>query len=322
MNADHSALESAPSSVPAGAMGSPYRRSAAARYGVAIIAVMIAFAIRYGYSVFGDVADRLVFTFFVPAAIVAAWYGGLGPGILATLAGLVIGDYFFMSARVAWWPLKMREAMAIGVYGVTTLLCVVLCETLHKRIRGFEHALMHERHHDHLTLPVMAQEFADFLTRYYLQASSRNYAYQSWPLRRSFVLRYAVTIVAVMLAFGFRYWLFGTADHRFPFIFFVPAAMIAAWYGGMAAGLLATAAGLMLGDYFFLSEHEAMGAVRENERMSIGMYAVTTTLCVMLFENLHDRIRRLEHAFDRVRHHTHPHDVVASARPQDATAAH
>ena len=96
---------------------------------------------------------------------------------------------------------------------------------------------------------------------------------------------------------------FGTDDHRFPFIFFVPAAMIAAWYGGMAPGLVATVGGLLLGDYFFLSSHEALGAVREGERMGIGLYAVTTTLCVMLFENLHNRIRRLEHALERARHH-------------------
>jgi len=79
--------------------------------------------------------------------------------------------------------------------------------------------------------------------------------------------------------------------------------MIATWYGGMAPGLLATAAGLMLGDYFFLSAHEAMGLVRESERLAIGLYAVTTTLCVMLFENLHVHISRLDHALGRARQH-------------------
>lgn len=114
--------------------------------------------------------------------------------------------------------------------------------------------------------------------------------------------RYGVAAFAVLVAFALRYWIFGTADHHFPFIFFVPAAMVAAWYGGMGPGLLATATGLMLGDYFFLHEHEALGPVRENERLAIGLYAVTTTLCVMLFEHLHTRIRRLEHALERARH--------------------
>jgi K+-sensing histidine kinase KdpD len=126
-----------------------------------------------------------------------------------------------------------------------------------------------------------------------------------WPARRPFVRRYGLAVGVVVFAFGLRYLIFDTTDHRFPFIFFVPAAMIAAWYGGMAPGLLATAGGLLLGDFFFLSSHEALGPVREGERMAIGLYAVTTTLCVMLFENLHNRIRRLEHALERARHHHH-----------------
>ena len=132
------------------------------------------------------------------------------------------------------------------------------------------------------------------------------YPDRDWPFGRPFVARYGVAVGVTMLAFALRFWIFGTQDHRFPFIFFVPAAMIAAWYGGMGPGLLATAAGLLLGDFFFLSAHEALGPVRENERLSIGLYAVTTTLCVMLFENLHNRIRRLQHALERARHHHHP----------------
>jgi K+-sensing histidine kinase KdpD len=141
--------------------------------------------------------------------------------------------------------------------------------------------------------------------------------HRNWPFRRSRTVRYGIAVALVLLAFALRYWIFGTHDHRFPFIFFVPAAMIAAWYGGMAPGLLATAAGLMLGDYFFLSDHEALGLVREAERVAIGLYAVTTTLCVMLFENLHNHIRRLEHALERALHHLHkPHpDIPSDAAP-------
>jgi K+-sensing histidine kinase KdpD len=120
--------------------------------------------------------------------------------------------------------------------------------------------------------------------------------------RHSAVACYGIAIAVVLIAFGLRFIYFGTLDKRFPFIFFVPAAMIAAWYGGLGPGLFATAAGLMLGDYFFLSEHTALGAVRDSERLAIGLYAVTTSLCVLLFEHLHGVIRRLEHAFDRARH--------------------
>lgn len=295
----------------------PYRRSAAKRYLVAILAVAVAFSARY--MIYDDLQNRLVFTFFVPAAIVAVWYGGVGPGMLATVLGMLIGDYFFMRPRYAFWPLGVRESMAIGAYTVTTMLCVVWCERLHRRVRHFEHALDHARHQHSVKLYPEAQKFADYLSHYYAQADHRNYAYNAWPFRRSFAIRYGMAIGVVVLAFVLRYSLFGTQDHRFPFLFFVPAAMTAAWFGGMAPGLLATAAGLVLGDYFFLSEHEAMGAVRESERISIGLYAVMTTLCVMLFENLHDRIRRLEHAFDHARHR-HPLPITGASASDTASA--
>lgn len=144
------------------------------------------------------------------------------------------------------------------------------------------------------------------------------YPHRDWPFRRPLAARYGVAVGLVVFAFALRYWMFGTDDHRYPFIIFVPAAMIAAWYGGMGPGLLATAAGLLLGDYFFLSSHEALGPVRERERIAIGLYAVITTLCVMLFANLHNRIRRLEHALERARHHHHypkPHPDASMSPP-------
>jgi K+-sensing histidine kinase KdpD len=296
----------------------PYRRSAAKRYSVAVLAVLLAFAARY--VIYGDLQNRLVFTFFVPAAMVAVWYGGVGPGILATVLGMLFGDFFFMQARFALWPLGVRASMAIGGYAVTTMLCVMWCERLHSRIRHFEHALDHAWHQHSIKLHADAQEFADYLIHYYSRADHRIYAYNSWPFRRSFAMRYGMAVGVVMLAFVLRYWLFGTQDHRFPFLFFVPAAMTAAWFGGMAPGLLATAAGLVLGDYFFLSEHQAMGAVAETERISIGLYAVMTTLCVMLFENLHDRIRRLEHAFDHARHRR-PMPLTDASAPGSSAVA-
>ncbi len=123
----------------------PFRRSALMRYGVAVLVVAAAFLARYVF--YGDIQNRLAFTFFVPAALIAAWYGGLGPGILATGLGLFLGSYFFLLPRIEMWPPGARELMAFTAYTITTTLCVVLCENLHKRIRRLEHALDDERHH-------------------------------------------------------------------------------------------------------------------------------------------------------------------------------
>jgi K+-sensing histidine kinase KdpD len=113
--------------------------------------------------------------------------------------------------------------------------------------------------------------------------------------------RYAVAVVAVAVAFGLRYGIYGTFDHRIPFGFFTTSTLIAAWYGGLGPGMLAALSGLLLGDYFFLPPHQSdSGSLGEVERTAIGSYAMTNTLIVVLFWRLHSRLRELE---DQVRKH-------------------
>ncbi len=112
--------------------------------------------------------------------------------------------------------------------------------------------------------------------------------------RPSHLQRYVVAVVAVAAAFLLRYTIYGTLDHRLPFAFFIPATLIAAWYGGLGPGFLAAVAGLLLGDFFFLPPHEAGAAMSEAARTAIGVYAMTSTLIVVLFWNLHTRLRDCE----------------------------
>jgi K+-sensing histidine kinase KdpD len=106
--------------------------------------------------------------------------------------------------------------------------------------------------------------------------------------------RYAVAIGAVAIAFTLRYGLYGTLDSRLPFSFFIPATIIAAWFGGLGPGLLAALAGLLLGDYFFLPPHEAGAVMGEAERTVIGLYAMNSALIVLLFWHLHARLQERE----------------------------
>ena len=105
---------------------------------------------------------------------------------------------------------------------------------------------------------------------------------------------YLVAVVVVAVAFGLRFGLYGGLNNRLPFAFFLPAAMIAAWYGGLGPGMLAAAAGLLLGDYFFLPPHHAWGPLGESEQTAVGVYAVTSTLSVILIGNLLNRLRNLQ----------------------------
>ena len=59
--------------------------------------------------------------------------------------------------------------------------------------------------------------------------------------------------------------------------------------------------------------------MRDTERLSIGLYAVTSAMCVLLLENLHDHILRLEHTIERAEQHYHSaHLQVADAAPAGA----
>jgi K+-sensing histidine kinase KdpD len=277
----------------------PYRRSWLHRYGLALIAVVVAVASRQ--LMHSDNSYGLVFAFFVPAAMVSVWYGGLGPGLCATVVGLLVGDYFFLPPVFSLWPLGGGDLMGLTVYAVTTAVCVVLCENLHHHVRRYERMLERERHHPLASAAPPGDQLMPIRP-----------AHRVWPFHRTALMRYGVAVVVVAAAFALRYWMFEPSSHRFPFIIFVPAAIVATWYGGIMPGLLATAAGLMLGDSFFLSEHEPLGPVREGERMLTGLYAITTTLCVMLFESLHNRVRRLQHALDHARHHRRQHSNVGT----------
>src|SRR5687768_3398704 len=108
----------------------------------------------------------------------------------------------------------------------------------------------------------------------------------------SIVEKYTVAVVLIGVAFSLRYTLYGTLDNRLPFSFFIPATIIAAWYGGLGPGMLAAVGGLILGDYFFLPPHRADGPMMgEAERTAIGMYAMIVTLVVVLFWHLHSQLR-------------------------------
>lgn len=113
--------------------------SISARYAVAIAAIVAAFALRYGLH--DTLANRIPFAFFTLATLIAAWYGGLGPGLLAAVGGLALSDYFFLPPHSPEGGLGETERTAIGIYAITNTLIVVLFWHLHTRLRDVEDRL-------------------------------------------------------------------------------------------------------------------------------------------------------------------------------------
>jgi signal transduction histidine kinase len=80
------------------------------RYFVAIAATAVVFTARYLLEpALGDVAPLVMFTLSVT---VSAWYGGFGPGLLATALSLLLGDYFFIAESIAE---RIEEALFLGI---------------------------------------------------------------------------------------------------------------------------------------------------------------------------------------------------------------
>src|SRR5262245_42423148 len=81
--------------------------SKSSQYFVAIAATAVAFTARFVLEpALGDVAPLLVFTLSV---VVAAWYGGLGPGLLATALGALLGIYFFIEPLYSFHAKNFAE---------------------------------------------------------------------------------------------------------------------------------------------------------------------------------------------------------------------
>lgn len=96
------------------------------RYVVALAAVAGAFAARLILEpILGEVAPLLLFSL---AVVVASWYGGLGPGLVATLAGVFIGDFFFIEPLYTFHIAgrTLARQTELGLFIVTGTLVSVL----------------------------------------------------------------------------------------------------------------------------------------------------------------------------------------------------
>jgi PAS domain S-box-containing protein len=118
------------------------------RYGVAVLAVGVAFAIKLLLDplIEQDVPFLLVFG----AIMVSAWYGGLGPGLLATVAAGLTTDYFFLDPKgtVSGFSLETVPLLVFFLEG--TLVCLLVEALRAARSRAEGSTLEAERQREHL----------------------------------------------------------------------------------------------------------------------------------------------------------------------------
>jgi K+-sensing histidine kinase KdpD len=84
------------------------------RYGISLASVGLAFLVA---SLLPSRADPSHFTLFFAATMISAWFGGLGPELLATVLSALSLDYFFF-APIHSITLDWRAVLRLGVFSI------------------------------------------------------------------------------------------------------------------------------------------------------------------------------------------------------------
>ncbi|HEX8652237.1 MAG TPA: PAS domain S-box protein [Pyrinomonadaceae bacterium] len=110
-------------------------RSIAMRYGIALLSVVLAVILTMPL---GQLASRMPFALFFAAVMLSAWYGGAGPGLLATALSLILSAYFFVPPQYSL-NIGLYGAVQLGVFLMVALFINLLTaarmraqENLHK----------------------------------------------------------------------------------------------------------------------------------------------------------------------------------------------
>ncbi|MBD2034925.1 PAS domain S-box protein [Leptolyngbya sp. FACHB-321] len=114
-------------------------------------------------------------------------------------------------------------------------------------------------------------------------------------------LRYGVALFCVLLALvlmlGLGSWMpIGSS----PFLVFFAAVMVSAWYGGLGAGLCATAIAALAATYFFLPPIYVLRVSAPGDLVRLGIFVLTSLLLVSLSSTRRELVRALRHERDLI----------------------
>ena len=106
------------------------RRHPLAAYGVAVLATAVSLLIRWPlWPVLGSAVPQM--TFF-PAVMIAAYFGGFWPGVLATVLSAFTANYFIAERPSALHFSHTNEVAALILFILVGTIISALCESLHR----------------------------------------------------------------------------------------------------------------------------------------------------------------------------------------------
>jgi PAS domain S-box-containing protein len=76
--------------------------------------------------------EAIPFALFFPAVVLSAWYGGLGPGVVATLLSAALGKWFFMPLTHSWTMENAGTFLSLVTFLFSASIIVLAIERMHK----------------------------------------------------------------------------------------------------------------------------------------------------------------------------------------------
>ena len=121
------------------------------RYGIAFLFTGAALLCRVPFWSF--LGASIPFTFFWPAIMFTAWYGGFGPGVLATLLSTLAGAYFIFEPQFSFVVANPVDRVGIVLFALLGVLISWLVSRIRRRIdeRTTKLIELNQRVHDRTT---------------------------------------------------------------------------------------------------------------------------------------------------------------------------
>jgi len=289
--------------------------------GLGFLAALLGYS--YGVSVFyspapGSNPMGLPTALAGTAAAVGLWLARPGPRLLAVLggeqAGSLMARHFLLPALLLPLLLDLTFAAgeraglygqdfasAIHVVALTALLLALVVSTamaLNRAdaglaaARGAQPAAQPER----LSLPSAL--------------SAPLYPGRRW-------LRYVAALLLPVAAAMVRLGFFPALGTRNVYVLFYPAVTLAALYGGLPAGLLATLGSALLAGYLFIEPTRSFAIEDPADWLSLGIFCLGGLLISLLAETMHRAHRRAASAEEAARQATERERVEQELREKE-----
>lgn len=93
-------------------------------YGLAVLAVAIALLVKLLLTPL--IAGESPFLLFFGAVMVSAWYGGMGPGLLATILAALMSNYFFLVPLYSFVGQSSGQNLRLCLFVIEEILISLL----------------------------------------------------------------------------------------------------------------------------------------------------------------------------------------------------